>query len=63
MGYAGHGGAMATYLGDVVADSILGKPDRSPFSDLAFPPIPFYAGRPWFLPLVGLWYKVADWLR
>ena len=63
MGYAGHGVAMATYLGDVVADSILGKPQRNPFRDLAFPPIPFYDGRPWFLPMAGLWYKVADWLR
>ena len=46
-----------------IAQAILGKPDRNPFRDLAFPAIPFYAGRPWFLPLVGLWYKVADWLR
>lgn len=63
MGYGGHGVAMATYLGDVVADSILGKPDRNPFRDLPFPAIPLYDGQPWFLPLVGMWYKVADWLR
>ena len=63
MGYGGHGVAMATYMGDVVAETILRRPDRNPFRDLPFPAIPFYDGRPWFLPLVGLWYKVADWLR
>lgn len=63
LGYAGHGVAMATYLGDVMADVLLGRPDRNPFRGLPFPAIPLYDGRPWFLPLVGAWYKVLDWLR
>lgn len=63
LGYAGHGVAMASYLGDVVADVILGRPDRNPFRDLPFDRIPFYDGRPWFLPFVGAWYKLVDWLR
>ncbi len=63
LGYAGHGVAMASYLGDVVADMILGRPDRNPFRDLPFDPIPFYDGRPWFLPFVAAWYRVLDWLR
>lgn len=63
LGYAGHGEAMATYLGDVMADVILGRPDRNPFRDLPFQPIPLYHGRPWFLPLAGLWYKVRDWIE
>jgi glycine/D-amino acid oxidase-like deaminating enzyme len=61
MGYAGHGVAMATWLGDVVADLMLGRADRNPLAGLAFRAIPAYEGRPWFLPLAGLWYKLRDW--
>jgi glycine/D-amino acid oxidase-like deaminating enzyme len=63
LGYGGHGVAMATYLGDVIADVVLGGPDRNPFRGLPFPPIPLYDGRPWFLPFVGAAYRVLDWVR
>ena len=63
MGYGGHGVAMATYLGDVMADALLGRPDRNPFRGLPFPAIPLYGGRPWFLPFAGLWYKLRDWIE
>lgn len=62
LGYAGHGVAMATWLGDVMADVILGRTDRNPFRDLPFQGIPLYRGEPWFLPLAGLVYKVLDWV-
>src|SRR6266404_5701577 len=70
LGYAGHGVAMSTYLGDKVAHSILqaqtGKStrDENPFAQIPFPgaPFGFYNGRPWFLPLAGAWYKLLDWL-
>jgi glycine/D-amino acid oxidase-like deaminating enzyme len=62
MGYAGHGVAMASFLGDVMGDLLLGRPDRNPYSERLLRPIPLYEGRPWFLPLVGLWYKVRDFL-
>jgi len=62
MGYCGHGVAMASYLGDVMADVMLGRPDRNPFRDLRFPAIPLYDGRPWFLPAVALWFRLLDWL-
>ena len=26
-----------------------------------FPTVPFYSGNPWFLPLVGAWYRTRDW--
>lgn len=63
LGYGGHGVAMATYLGDVAADLVLGREDRNPFRGLPFPAIPLYDGRPWFLPLVGVWYRFLDWVR
>lgn len=60
LGYCGHGVAMATYLGDRLGATLTGHGDLLPFSDLGFPPIPLYDGRPWFLPLVGAWYRVVD---
>ncbi len=63
LGYGGHGVAMATYLGDIAADLVLGREDRNPFRGLPFPAIPLYDGRPWFLPLVGAWYRFLDWIR
>jgi len=60
LGYGGHGVAMATYLGAQIAEVISGVPGANPFADLAFNPIPLYAGRPWFLPLGELWYKFID---
>jgi glycine/D-amino acid oxidase-like deaminating enzyme len=63
LGYGGHGVAMATYLGDIAADLVLGREDRNPFRGLPFPAIPLYDGRPWFLPLVGAWYRFLDWIE
>jgi len=34
-----------------------------PLFDDDFPPIPAYSGTPWFLPLVGAYYQVKDWLQ
>lgn len=64
MGYAGHGVAMATYLGTKMAEIILGGPDDNPFAGLRFPtaPLGLYNGNPWFLPLAGVWYKLLDWV-
>jgi glycine/D-amino acid oxidase-like deaminating enzyme len=63
LGYAGHGVAMATYLGRLAAESMLGRTIVNPFRDLAFRAIPFYNGTPWFLPLLGAYYKVRDALE
>ena len=60
MGYCGHGVAMATYLGARVGDTLSGAGDLRPFSELGFPRVPLYGGRPWFLPLVGAYYRLLD---
>jgi glycine/D-amino acid oxidase-like deaminating enzyme len=62
-GYCGHGVAMATYLGEQIARRIAGEPIDHPLFDDRFPAIPMYAGNPWFLPLVGAYYQVKDWLQ
>jgi glycine/D-amino acid oxidase-like deaminating enzyme len=61
-GYCGHGVAMATYLGGQIARRIAGEPIDHPLFDDRFPAIPMYTGNPWFLPLVGAYYQVMDWL-
>ena len=60
MGYSGHGAQMATHMGMIIADAILGKADRNPVKGLEWPAVPGHFGKPWFLPLVGAYYKALD---
>ena len=64
VGYAGHGVAMATYQGQKVAEMMAGDQVENPFVGIPFPGAPFgaYDGKPWFLPAVGAWYKLLDWV-
>lgn len=64
LGYAGHGVAMATYLGTKIAEQICGNHAEIPYSAIRFPgaPLGLYNGRPWFLPFAGAYYKVLDWI-
>lgn len=66
LGYAGHGVAMATYLGKTVAEALLqGTIGKHPFNLFPFPsaPLRLYNGFPWFLPLAGVWHKILDWVE
>jgi glycine/D-amino acid oxidase-like deaminating enzyme len=66
LGYAGHGVAMATYLGKTVAESMLkGNIREHPFNLYPFPsaPLSLYNGFPWFLPFAGAWHKILDWVE
>jgi glycine/D-amino acid oxidase-like deaminating enzyme len=66
LGYAGHGVAMATYLGKTVANAMLkGNIKEHPFASFPFPgaPLGLYNGFPWFLPLAGVWHKILDWIE
>jgi glycine/D-amino acid oxidase-like deaminating enzyme len=66
LGYAGHGVAMATYMGKTVAEAILnGNIKEHPFASFSFPsaPLGLYNGFPWFLPFAGAWHKVLDWVE
>jgi len=64
VGYAGHGVAMATSLGQKIAEAILTGHDKNPFARIPFPsaPLGLYNGKPWFLPFAGAWYKFLDWV-
>jgi len=65
LGYAGHGVALATHLGQLAARMLAGEPITHPLAELEFPtaPLGLYRGRPWFLPLAGAWYKLLDWIQ
>jgi glycine/D-amino acid oxidase-like deaminating enzyme len=62
MGYCGHGVALATYLGTRMADVLAGAGEIPDLGTTRFRAIPFYNGVPWFLPLVGGYYRARDWL-
>ena len=66
LGYAGHGVAMATYLGKTVAEAMMkGNIKEHPFASFPFldAPLGLYDGRPWFLPFAGAWHKILDWIE
>ncbi|MEM1049702.1 MAG: FAD-binding oxidoreductase [Pseudomonadota bacterium] len=59
----GSGIVMMSWLGHQMARGILGTANRaSAFEGLPFKTQPFYSGTPWFLPIVGTWYRFRDWL-
>jgi glycine/D-amino acid oxidase-like deaminating enzyme len=65
LGFAGHGVALGTHLGMRLADAILDGTVRDlPYAVYDFPsaPLGLYNGKPWFLPLIGLWHRILDWI-
>jgi glycine/D-amino acid oxidase-like deaminating enzyme len=64
MGYSGHGAQLATHMGEMMAERLLlGLPVANPFADLPWAPVPLHTGKPWFLPLVGLYFKTLDMVK
>jgi len=60
VGYCGHGVALATWLGHWMGEALAGKRPMPELPEKGFGPIPGYYGTPWFLPLVGAWYRFRD---
>lgn len=63
LGYAGHGVAMATWLGKTVAEAMLeGNIKDHLFAGFPFrgAPLGLYRDKAWFLPLVGAWHRFLD---
>ena len=60
MGCCGTGVALMTHLGTKVGEWLAGG-DPPVLARLKFPLVPApYEGRPWFLPVVGEWYRLKD---
>ena len=62
MGYCGHGVALATYLGTRMGQVMAGVGELPELGSKSFKAIPLFNGVPWFLPLVGGYYRARDWL-
>ncbi|HZI75025.1 MAG TPA: FAD-binding oxidoreductase [Gemmatimonadales bacterium] len=62
MGYCGHGVALATYLGMRMGEVIAGTGAPPDLGTKDFRAIPFYFGAPWFLPIIGGYYRFRDWI-
>jgi glycine/D-amino acid oxidase-like deaminating enzyme len=60
MGYSGHGVQMSVYMGEVMAAVMNGYPAANPWAVLDWPAMPGHVGKPWFLPLVGAYYRTLD---
>lgn len=60
MGYSGHGAQIATHMGEIMADQMMGRDRINPWQDLPWQAVPLLSGKPWFLPLVGMYYKFKD---
>ncbi|MBR7977047.1 FAD-binding oxidoreductase [Burkholderia vietnamiensis] len=60
MGYSGHGTHMATLMGTLMAEIMDGRAELNPWQRFDWPAIPGHFGKPWFLPLVGAWYRLKD---
>lgn len=60
MGYAGHGAQLSTLWGQVLADLAMGRTDTNPLQGLEWPRVPLHSGKPWFLPLVGMYFGLKD---
>ncbi|EON14684.1 FAD-binding oxidoreductase [Pandoraea sp. SD6-2] len=60
MGYSGHGTQMATHMGQIMADVMNGDTAANPWRDFDWPAIPGHTGKPWFLPLVGAYFRIKD---
>ena len=60
MGYSGHGAQMANQMGVVLAKMAMGDAAANPLAGMDWPAIPLYSGKPWFLPIVGMYFKAKD---
>ena len=60
MCYVGHGVTLATYLGEQMANAVLGVESFNPFDGLAIPRVPFYEGKAWFVNLGKAWFQLLD---
>lgn len=60
LGYSGHGTQMSVWMGRVMADLVAEKNAENPWQRESWPAVPGYFGKPWFLPVAGLWYKTLD---
>jgi glycine/D-amino acid oxidase-like deaminating enzyme len=60
MGYSGHGTQMSVHMGECMARVMAGDIAANPWRDNPWPAVPGHFGSPWFLPAVGVYFRVKD---
>jgi glycine/D-amino acid oxidase-like deaminating enzyme len=60
MGYSGHGVQMSAHMGECMARVMAGDAAANPWRDNPWPAIPGHFGPPWFLPAIGVYYRLKD---
>jgi len=60
LGYCGHGVALATYLGEKLAEMVQHKGAKTVFAELPLRAIPFYTVNQWFLPFLSFYFSMLD---
>jgi glycine/D-amino acid oxidase-like deaminating enzyme len=60
MGYSGHGTQMSVLMGQRMASVMAGDAAANPWRGRSWPAIPGHLGPPWFLPAVGLYFRLKD---
>ena len=60
MGYSGHGTQMSVHMGECMARVMAGDAAANPWRDNPWPAIPGHFGPPWFLPAVGLYFRIKN---
>jgi glycine/D-amino acid oxidase-like deaminating enzyme len=59
-GYSGHGTQMSVMMGERMAAVMAGDASANPWRDRDWRAIPGHFGPPWFLPAVGLYFRLKD---
>jgi len=59
-GYSGHGTQMSVLMGERMAAVMAGDASANPWRGRKWPAIPGHLGPPWFLPAVGLYFRLKD---
>jgi glycine/D-amino acid oxidase-like deaminating enzyme len=62
MCYVGHGVTLATYLGQQMANGILGNASKNPFANLSIPFAPAYQNNAWVVNIGKVWFRFLDML-
>jgi glycine/D-amino acid oxidase-like deaminating enzyme len=60
MGYSGHGTQMSVLMGERMAAVMAGDASANPWRGREWRAIPGHLGPPWFLPAVGLYFRLKD---
>jgi glycine/D-amino acid oxidase-like deaminating enzyme len=59
-GYSGHGTQMSVLMGERMAAVMAGDASANPWRGREWRAIPGHVGPPWFLPAVGLYFRLKD---